>query len=155
MTGINQSPDPRIDTALKGDDMSKPTVTRLFIGGLVAVAAGAILAIAAIALAITDHAFVMTGSDIVGVRGDALVWSLLGLGIAGGLVILGGMAAGLVAWIGALLNTWQLESRTWFAVLLLTGIFNFGFLAMGAYVIAGPDGTSATTGRNARAAAAA
>jgi hypothetical protein len=135
--------------------MSKPTVTRLFIGSLIAVAAGAILGIAAVALAIANHAFVMAGSDIVGVRGNALVWSLFGLGVAGGLVILGGLVAGLVAWIGALLNTWQLEGRTWFAVLLLTGIFNFGFIAMVAYIIAGPDGTSATTRRNARAPAAA
>jgi len=135
--------------------MSKPTVTRLFIGSLIAVAAGAILGIAAVALAIAGHAFVMAGSGIVSVRGDALVWSLVGLGIAGGLVILGGLVAGLVAWIGALLNTWQLETRTWFAVLLLTGIFNFGFLAMVGYVIAGPDGTSATTRRHAPAPAAA
>jgi hypothetical protein len=60
-----------------------------------------------------------------------------------------GLIAGLVAWIGALLNTWQLESRTWFAVLLLTGIFNFGFLAMVAYVIAGPDGHGLSAGRSA------
>ena len=135
--------------------MSKPTVTRLFIGSLIAVAAGAILGIAAVALAIADHAFVMAGSDIVGIRGEASVRSLLGLGIAGGLVILGGLVAGLVAWLGALLNTWQLESRIWFAVLLLTGIFNFGFLAMVPYVIAGPDAMSATTRRNAPAPAAA
>ena len=50
-----------------------------------------------------------------------------------------------MSWIGALLNTSQLESKTWFAVLLLTGIFNFGFIAMLAYVIAGPDGSAPTS----------
>ena len=60
-------------------------------------------------------------------------------------LFIGSLIAGLVAWIGALLNTWQLESRTWFAVLLLTGIFNFGFIAMIAYLIAGPDSRSAAT----------
>ena len=54
----------------------------------------------------------------------------------------GGAIGGLVSWIGALLNTWRLESKTWFAVLLLLGIFNLGFFAMIAYLIAGPDGTA-------------
>ena len=51
------------------------------------------------------------------------------------------MIGGLVSWIGALLNTAQLESKTWFLVLLLLGIFSFGLVAMIAYVVAGPDGT--------------
>jgi hypothetical protein len=125
--------------------VSKATVTRLFIGSLIGVAAGAMLAIAAVALAIANDTFVMAGPDIVGIQGGALAWSLLGVGIVGGLTVVGGLISGLVAWIGALLNTWQLESKTWFAVLLLTGIFNFGFIAMSAYVIAGPDGTAAAS----------
>lgn len=122
--------------------MSKATVTRLFIGGGLAVIAGAILAIAAVWIAIANHVFVMNGADIVGLRGSALAWSMLPLGIVGGLAIMGGLIAGLVAWIGALLNTWQLESKTWFVVLLLLGIFNFGFFAMIAYLVAGPDGAT-------------
>ena len=125
--------------------MNKATVTRLFIGSLIGVAAGAILAIAAVAFAIANDVFVMAGPDVVGLRGSALAWSLLGVGIVGGLTVVGGLITGLVAWIGALLNTWQLESRTWFAVLLLTGIFNFGFIAMIAFVIAGPDGGAAAS----------
>lgn len=119
--------------------MSKATVTRLFISGLLAVAAGAALSISAVWLAVANDVFVLSGTDIVGVRGSALGWSLLGLGIVGGLAIAGGLIAGLVSWIGALLNTWQLESRAWFAALLLLGIFNVGFLAMIAYLVAGPD----------------
>jgi hypothetical protein len=135
--------------------MSKATVTRLFIGSLIAVGAGATLGSAAVAVAIANHVFVMAGSEIVGIQGGAFAWSLIGLGIAGAIVIMSGLVAGLVAWIGALLNTWQLESRTWFAVLLLTGIFNFGFLAMVAYVIAGPDGRGLSAGRKAPSPAAA
>lgn len=128
--------------------MSKATVTRLFIGGGLAVIAGAILAIVAVTIANANDVFVMNGPDIVGLRGSALAWLMLPLGIAGGLAIAGGLSAGLVAWIGALLNTWQLESRTWFAVLLLLGIFNFGFFAMVAYLMVGPDGAAdATVGR--------
>lgn len=132
--------------------MSKATVTRLFIGSGIAIVSGAILAVAAVSLANANNVFVMSGPDVVGLRGSVLAWSLLGLGIVGGLAVAGGMIGGLVAWIGALLNTWQLESRTWFAVLLLLGIFNLGFFAMIAYLVAGPDSTTtAATPRRAPA----
>jgi hypothetical protein len=133
--------------------MSKATVTRLFIGSLIAFAAGAVLFIAGVGLAIANHVFVKAGSDIVGIQGGAVAW--LGLGAIGGVAIVSALIAGLVAWIGALLNTWQLESRTWFAVLLLTGIFNFGFIAMVAYVLAGPDGSAAPAPRGSLAVSAA
>jgi hypothetical protein len=122
--------------------MSKATVTRLFIGGALAVIAGAILAIGAVWVAIANDVFVMNGPDVVAVRGSVLAWSMLGLGAVGGLAIMAGLICGLVSWIGALLNTSQLQSKAWFIALLLLGIFNFGILAMLAYVVAGPDGTA-------------
>ncbi len=120
--------------------MSKATVTRLFIGAGFAMIAGAILAIAGVWLAIATDVFVMNGPDIVGLQGSALAWSALGVALVGVVAIVGGLLTGLVAWIGALLNTWQLESKAWFIGLLLLGIFNLGFFAMVAYLIAGPDG---------------
>jgi hypothetical protein len=135
--------------------MSKTTVTRLFIGSGIAIIAGAIAGFLAVALALANHVFVTSGSDVVGVRASALAWSLLGLGIAGGLAFVAGLIGGLVSWIGALLNTWQLESKTWFAVLLLLGIFNFGFFAMIAYLVAGPDGINPRASHSAQAPAAA
>jgi hypothetical protein len=120
--------------------MSKTTVTRLFIGSVIAAGAGTILAISAVWLAIANDVFVMSGPDIVGLQGSALAWVLLGLGIVGGLTVSGGLIGGLISWIGALLNTSQLERKTWFLVLLVLGIFNFGFFAMIAYLIVGPDG---------------
>ncbi len=125
--------------------MSKTTVTRLFIGSGIAIISGAILAVGAVWLAIANGAFVMSGSDIVGLQGGTLEWSLLGLASVGGLAIAGGLIGGLVSWVGVLLNTWQLESKTWFAVMLLLGIFNLGFFAMIAYLAAGPD--SATSAK--------
>ena len=124
--------------------MSKATVTKLFVGSAIAVVAGAILIIAAVWIAIANDVFVMnrSGTEVVDIRGDSLAWSMLGLGIAGGVAAIGGMIGGLVSWIGALLNTSQLESKTWFLVLLLLGIFSFGFVAMIAYIVAGPDGTA-------------
>lgn len=131
--------------------MTKATITRLFVGSIIAVGAGAIVTIAAVWLAIANGVFEMSGPDVVGIRASALAWALLGLGIAGGLTLMGGIVGGLVSWIGALLNTAQLDSKAWFLGLLLLGIFNFGFVAMIAYVIAGPDGTIATSARRAQA----
>lgn len=133
--------------------MTKATVTRLFIGGGLAVIAGAILAIAAIWIAIANDVFVMNGPDVVGLRGSGLAAFMLGLAIVGALTIMGGLIVGLVAWIGALLNTWQLESKAWFIALLLLGIFNFGFFAMIAFLVAGPDGASDAALRRAQTAA--
>ena len=127
--------------------MSKATVTRLFIGGLIAFGAGAIVAILAIALAIANDVFVMAGTDIAAIQGGALAWALIVVAILGGLAAAGGAVAGFVAWIGAVLNTWQLESKAWFVGLVLLGVFNFGFVAMIAYVIAGPDGKVVAAGR--------
>jgi hypothetical protein len=127
--------------------MSKSTITRLFIGGGIAIVAGAALAIFGIWLAIENDAFILSGTDIVGLHGGGFAWTGLGLGLAGALVFTGGMIGGFVSWIGALTNTWALDSKTWFTVLLLLGIFNLGFFAMVAYLIAGPDGTTAGTAR--------
>ena len=123
--------------------MTKATVKRLFIGSLIAAGAGTIVAISAVWLAIANDVFVMNGQDIVGIQGSALAWILFAFGSVGALAFTGGLIGGLVSWIGALLNTSQLASKKWFLALLLLGIFNFGFFAMIAYLIVGPDGTSA------------
>ena len=120
--------------------MSKPTITRLFIGSLLAALAGGVLLIIAASAALANDVFVFQGSEVVDVRPSALAMSLFGVGVVGGLAILGAAIGGLISWIGALLNTAQLDSKAWFLALLLLGIFNFGFFAMIAYVIAGPDG---------------
>jgi hypothetical protein len=127
--------------------VSKLTVTRLFIGSLIAFGAGVIIAVLAIGIAVANDAFVMAGNDIVAIQGGTLSWALIGVAILGGLAAAGGVIAGFVAWIGAVLNTWQLDSKAWFIGLLLLGIFNFGFVAMIAYVIAGPDGKAAAAAR--------
>ena len=119
--------------------MSKSTITRLFIGAGLAMIAGAILFVAAVAVAIGADTFVMAGSDIVGLRGSPVAWVSLGVAVIGALAVAGGTIAGLVAWIGALLDTWGRESKAWFVGLLLLGIFNLGFVAMVAYLVAGPS----------------
>lgn len=133
--------------------MSKAIVTRLFIAAGLAMLAGAVVASVGVSIAIANDVFVMNGPDIVGLQGGALAAASLGLGLVGVVAIIGGLVAGLVSWIGALFNTWQLDSKAWFISLLLLGIFNLGFFAMVAYIIAGPDGTSSTATRPAQATA--
>lgn len=120
--------------------MSKATVTWVFVGGVVAIVAGAILSLATVLAAIAGGVIIVEGSEVVGVNGGTLAWSLVGI-VIGLVAIVGGSIATLAAWIGALLNTVQLDDKTWFVLLLVLGLFSFGFLAMIAYVIAGPDGT--------------
>ena len=122
--------------------MTKSTVTKSFIGGIIAVIAGLILAVAATWAAFASGQLVMDGPDVVGVQFTAFGWSMVGLMIIGGFSMIGGAIAGLVAWIGALINTAQLDDKTWFVLLLVLGLLSFGFIAMVAYVIAGPDSTT-------------
>ena len=122
--------------------MTKATVTKLFLGGVLAAIAGGIVVLVAGGIAYTNGVFVMNGPEVVGLRESTLTWILLGIGLVGALAMAAGAIAGLISWIGALLNVSQLESKTWFVVLLLLGIFNFGIFGMIAYVIAGPDGTA-------------
>ena len=84
--------------------MIKATITRLFIGGALAIITGAIVAVIAIGIAMANDIFVMNGPDVVAVRGSALAISLLGLAVVGAVAIMAGLIAGLVAWIGALLR---------------------------------------------------
>ena len=68
--------------------------------------------------------------------------STLGLGVLGGVAIVGGLVAGLVVVDRRPLEHLAAREQGLVRrVLLLLGIFNFGFFAMIGYVIAGPDGT--------------
>ena len=127
--------------------MSKKNVTRLFLGAIVAVVAGVVLGIAALSAALASDAIDLGGSDYIDVNGGSGAWTALGLVIVGSLVALGGTLAAVVSWIGALLNTWQLEDKLWFGSLLAGGLLGLGVVAMIAYVVAGPDGTKQSVAR--------
>jgi len=122
--------------------MTKATVTRLFLGSVAAFVAGILLAIVAVAIAFASGVFVMDGPDVVGIQSTPTAWTTLAMGLIATLAIIGACIGGLVSWIGALLNTARLEDKMWFILLLVLGLFSFGLVAMIAYVIAGPDGTS-------------
>lgn len=120
--------------------MTKSTVTRLFVGSVIAVVAGLVLGFAAILVALASNSVVVSGPHVVGIEPTAFAWSMVGVAALAVLAMVGGAIGGLVSWIGALLNTAELEDKTWFVLLLVLGILSFGLVAMVAYVIAGPDG---------------
>ena len=123
--------------------MSKSSVTKLFLGSTIAFVAGVLLGLAAIIGTFAGGGFVMNGPDVVDVANPQFTWPLIALILIAGVAIVGGAIGGLIAWIGALLNTARLEDKLWFILLLILGLLSFGFIAMVAYVIAGPDGTAA------------
>jgi hypothetical protein len=127
-------------------------ITRLFVGGIVAVIAGIILAVFSGLAAFAGTEVTMNGTDVTAVRITPFTWWMIAGATLGGLAIVGGAIAGLVAWIGALINTAQLDDKAWFIVLLVLGLFSFGLVAMIAYVIAGPDSTPVNSGSPAQAA---
>ena len=127
--------------------MSRQNVTRLFVGAILAVVAGLVLGCAALFAALASDAIDLGGSDYIDVNGGSGAWTALGLVIVGSLAALAGTIAAVVSWIGALLNTWQLEDKMWFGLLLAGGLLGLGVVAMIAYVVAGPDGTKQSVAR--------
>lgn len=130
--------------------MTKPIITRLFIGSIVAVVAAIVLGILAVTGALAGGILEFDGPDVVGMNWSSTTWWMIGLMLLAGLAAIGGAIGGLIAWLGALLNTARLDDKTWFILLLVLGIFSFGFIAMVLYVIAGPDGTLPAPARDAR-----
>jgi hypothetical protein len=120
--------------------MSKALVTKLFISAVGAVVIGVIIALGAFVAALASGAVTIGGPSVVTVNGAALAGSVIWF-IVGGVLIAAGELAAIGAWIGALLNTSQLDDKTWFLALLVLGVFSLGWIAMVAYVFAGPDST--------------
>jgi hypothetical protein len=135
--------------------MTKAAVTRLFLGSIIAVVAALVLGFVAVWAAFAGGVFVMDGPDVVDVTSTPFAWAMFGLMALSVVAVIGGAVAGLVAWVGALINTAQMPDKAWFVILLLLGLFSFGFVAMIAYVIAGPDGMQASAVQPARGAPAA
>lgn len=119
--------------------MTKLNVTRVFVGSLLAIFGGLILMFAAMWAAYANGALIMDGPDVTGIESSFFGVSMIVLAIVGCLAMVGGIIGQFVAWIGAVLNTSHLEDKTWFIVLLVTGLLSFGFIAMIVYLIAGPE----------------
>jgi hypothetical protein len=120
--------------------VSKRTIDGLFIGAALALVAGIVVGLVAVVIAIANGVIAIGGATAVAVDGDALGAMVIWLVIAS-LLIGGGTVVAIAAWAGALFNTAKLDDKTWFILLLVLGLASLGWVAMIAYVVAGPDGT--------------
>jgi hypothetical protein len=125
--------------------MTKPLVTKVFMGSLIAIVAGVFLVAAGFLIALASGTFVMEGPDITGFQLSSSTPAAIGVAFIGVMCIVAGGIGQFVAWIGAVVNTSRLDDKTWFVVLLVLGLLSFGFIAMLVYVLAGPDGTAPRT----------
>ncbi len=123
--------------------MSKSAITRLFKVAIAFVVAGSVSGTAVAIWAIANGAITVGGSPFVSFDPATVAGALVGLVIASLLTGLGTIAA-IVSWVGALANTARLENKTWFTTLLVSGLVSFGWVAMIAYILRGPDSSTAT-----------
>jgi hypothetical protein len=124
--------------------MSKRTIDRLFAGSLAALLVGVVLVLVTVAAFLCTATWTTSGTQVTQFEVDQGITWTIWFAVAGGIIAAVGGLGQLVAWIGALVNTARLEDKLWFIVLLVTGIFSFGFIAMLVYVLIGPDGTAMT-----------
>lgn len=124
-------------------DPSKPVITRLFKVAIAFVVAGSVSGTAVAIWALANGAITLGGASFVTFNPATVAGAIVGLVIASLLTGIGTVTA-IVAWVGALANTARLEDKTWFATLLVSGLVSFGWLAMIAYILRGPDSTTAT-----------
>lgn len=129
--------------------MRKSTITRTWIAGLVTFAAGIVVALLGVFVMLV---FGGTFTQIAGTSNydytpslDGTFWSGIAVIVVGGLGIIVGGVVQVAAWIGALVNSYQLPDKAWFIVMLLGGLFGLGFAPLGlaamvAYVVAAPEG---------------
>ncbi len=132
--------------------MAKSLITKTWIVGLIVFAVGLIVGGVSLGLMLAygghfTPAASGTGYDFIP-KTDGFFWTMVGLMIAGFSAAAAGGVTQMAAWIGAILNTYQMQDKTWFVVLLVGGVIGIGFAlagfaAMVAYLIAGPDGMAA------------
>ncbi len=118
--------------------MSKHTSTKWFLASVVTFVVATVLGAIGAIIAIANDVFIKSGPDVVGVQWTAAAWTALVFCVVAGLSMIGALVAGFVSWIGAVVHTAQSVDKTWFIVLLITGLVGLAFPAMLAYVIAGP-----------------
>ncbi|HEU5349507.1 MAG TPA: hypothetical protein VFU63_12925 [Ktedonobacterales bacterium] len=132
--------------------MSKYNITRMWIAGLIVLVVGLAVGGISLGLMLSNAGTWVpvasgSGSEFVPTI-NGYFWTTVGFLIAGCTVAAIGGVIQLAAWIGALVNTYQLEDKAWFIALLAGGLLGFvfgliGFAVMVAYLVAGPDGMPA------------
>ena len=123
--------------------MSKTAITRLFSVAIAFVVAGSVSGTEVAIWALANGAITLGGTQFVTIDIGTFAGAIVGLVLASLLTAVGTLAA-IAAWIGALSNTARLTDKTWFTALLVSGLVSLGWVAMIAYVLRGPDSTTAT-----------
>ncbi len=136
--------------------MRKSTITRTWIAGLIIFVVGLIIGGVSLGLML---AYGGSYTPSVSGRGydfvpnlDATFWTTVTFASLGFVIAAIGGIVQITAWIGSLINTYQIQDKTWFAVMLAGGLIGLAFSLVGlaamiAYVIAGPDGMAARPGQ--------
>ena len=118
--------------------MSRSVIAKLFYGSLAAIVLAIVLITVAVGLVIATSSLLMDGPDVVGVQAP-FGGVLFALAALASLLLVVASIAQLVAWIGALIETAALENKTWFVILLVTGILGLVLIPMLVYLLAEPD----------------
>ena len=98
--------------------MSKPTTVSLFWGSLIAFVVATGLSVVAGGMLYLNGSLVLNGPDVVALSWDALGRSVFAVAVFAVLIVMASAVAQLVAWIGAVLNTVQLQDKAWFVLLV-------------------------------------
>jgi magnesium-transporting ATPase (P-type) len=137
--------------------MNKPLITRIWLIGLIGLAVGLIAGGVGVWLMLA-----FGGSYTPSTSGNgyefaptlnAFFWTTIAVMVMGFALAVAGAVTQFVAWIGALINTYHLEDKLWFYVLLGGGALGIvsgliPFATMIAYLIAAPDGSVAPSPRD-------
>ena len=131
--------------------MSKSLVVKTWVGGFAALVLGLMVVGFGVVMMLvfggTWHATGDTSYQFVAAQ-DGAFWTGVAAVVAGSVIAAAGSLVQLIAWVGALINSYALADRTWFVVLLVGGLVGFffalaGFAVMVAYLVAAPDGMPA------------
>ena len=131
--------------------MTKSIISKTWIIGLIVVIAGLVVGGIGVWLLLAFGGQFTTAPGGTGTEFtpeiNGFFWTTIALMAAGFTIALAGFVAQTVAWIGALINTYHVEDKLWFIMLLVAGVLGFGFPLVGyavmiAYIIGGPDGTA-------------
>jgi len=129
--------------------MKKSSVTRVWIAGAVAMAAGLVAVGVGVILMLayggswaqapggTNYEFAPSFNNP--------FWAGVVVVCVGGVVAFAGWIVQIIGWVGGMANANRLPDKTWFTILVIGGIIGFffvpvGFAAMLAYIVAAPDG---------------
>ena len=123
--------------------MRKKTITEIWLGGMVAIAVGLVVAGVGVWLMLVNAGTFTAAPDGSGFdfvpRANAYFWNTVALIVAGGLVAVIGGIVQFVAWIAALANSWRLADKMWFLITLILGLVGFGLVVMIVYLLVAPD----------------